>query len=217
MFADFIAYYAAHIADRSRPFPGLDAALDRLAGARLPLRGLHQQARRAVAAPARRARPDPRVSPRSAARTPSASRSPIPRSCAGPSRPPAATAGAVMVGDSGTDIATARAAGIPVVAVDFGYSETPVAELGPDRLISHFDELPQRCWSCAAASLAGRRCPMSAKMPRFKPSFTVIGANVRGVLFPAGMPRSAGSRRGTLRGYCRSRAVPTDVQLRAGL
>ena len=48
---------------------------------------------------------------------------------------------AVMVGDSGTDIATARAAGVPVVAVDFGYSETPVAELKPDRLISHFDQL----------------------------------------------------------------------------
>ena len=50
---------------------------------------------------------------------------------------------AVMVGDSGTDIATARAAGIPVVAVDFGYSETPMKELGPDRLISHFDDLPR--------------------------------------------------------------------------
>jgi phosphoglycolate phosphatase len=48
---------------------------------------------------------------------------------------------AVMVGDSGTDIATARAAGIPVVAVDFGYSDPPVAQLGPDRLIGHFDEL----------------------------------------------------------------------------
>jgi phosphoglycolate phosphatase len=49
---------------------------------------------------------------------------------------------AVMVGDSGTDIATARAAGIPVVAVDFGYSDPPVAQLGPDRLIGHFDRLP---------------------------------------------------------------------------
>jgi len=31
MFADFISYYSEHIADRSRPFPGLDAALARLA------------------------------------------------------------------------------------------------------------------------------------------------------------------------------------------
>jgi phosphoglycolate phosphatase len=29
---DFIAYYADHIADRSRPFPGVEAALDTLAG-----------------------------------------------------------------------------------------------------------------------------------------------------------------------------------------
>jgi phosphoglycolate phosphatase len=47
-----------------------------------------------------------------------------------------------MVGDSGTDIATARAAGIPVVAVDFGYTEVPVRDLKPDRVISHFDALP---------------------------------------------------------------------------
>jgi phosphoglycolate phosphatase len=48
---------------------------------------------------------------------------------------------AVMVGDSITDIKTARAAGIPVVAVDFGYTDVPVSELGPDRVISHFDQL----------------------------------------------------------------------------
>jgi phosphoglycolate phosphatase len=31
---------------------------------------------------------------------------------------------------------------VPVIAVDFGYTETPVAQLGPDRIISHFDKLP---------------------------------------------------------------------------
>jgi phosphoglycolate phosphatase len=49
---------------------------------------------------------------------------------------------AVMVGDSDTDIRTARAAGVPVIAVDFGYSERPIAEFGPDRVISHFAQLP---------------------------------------------------------------------------
>jgi phosphoglycolate phosphatase len=44
-----------------------------------------------------------------------------------------------MVGDSQTDIATARAAGAPVICVDFGYTDVPVAELGPDRVVSHFD------------------------------------------------------------------------------
>jgi phosphoglycolate phosphatase len=48
---------------------------------------------------------------------------------------------AIMIGDSVTDIKTARAAGVPVIAVDFGYTDIPVTELGPDRVISHFDAL----------------------------------------------------------------------------
>jgi phosphoglycolate phosphatase len=52
---------------------------------------------------------------------------------------------AIMVGDSGTDIKAARAAGVPVIAVDFGYAEVPVKELGPDRVISHFDQLMEAC------------------------------------------------------------------------
>ena len=141
MFAEFVAHYAAHIADRSRPFPGLDAALDRLAarGCRFAvctnkLEGLSRLLLEALGLTPRFAaicgqdtfgmqKPDPEILRRT-------------------SRRPAATLQrAVMVGDSGTDIATARAAGVPVVAVDFGYSETPIRDLGPDRLIGHFDEL----------------------------------------------------------------------------
>lgn len=48
---------------------------------------------------------------------------------------------AVMIGDSQTDIDTAKAAGIPVVAVDFGYTERHVSEFEPSKVISHFDEL----------------------------------------------------------------------------
>lgn len=48
---------------------------------------------------------------------------------------------AVMVGDSRTDIVTAKNAGIPAVAVPFGYTDVPVHELGPDVVIDHFDEL----------------------------------------------------------------------------
>ncbi len=47
---------------------------------------------------------------------------------------------AVMVGDSRTDIDTAKAAGIPVVAVDFGYTDLPVQHYEPSRVISHYDE-----------------------------------------------------------------------------
>ena len=50
-----------------------------------------------------------------------------------------------MVGNSATDIKTARAAGLPVIVVDFGYTDVPVSELGPDRVISHFDELAAAC------------------------------------------------------------------------
>ncbi|GAB4348886.1 MAG: phosphoglycolate phosphatase [Oricola sp.] len=48
---------------------------------------------------------------------------------------------ALMVGDSETDIATAKNAGIPVVAVDFGYTDRHVREFGPDTVISHYDAL----------------------------------------------------------------------------
>ena len=141
MFADFIAYYSAHIADKSQPFPGLDAALDRLAadGCRFAvctnkLEGLSRLLLDALGLTRRFAaicgqdtfgiqKPDPEILRRTI------------RAAGGE------TQRAVMVGDSGTDIATARAAGVPVVAVDFGYSDTPVRDLGPDRLISHFDDL----------------------------------------------------------------------------
>lgn len=48
----------------------------------------------------------------------------------------------VYVGDSETDVETARNAGVPIILVPFGYSLQPAAELGGDRLINHFSELP---------------------------------------------------------------------------
>ncbi|HEV7337656.1 MAG TPA: HAD family hydrolase [Bosea sp. (in: a-proteobacteria)] len=50
---------------------------------------------------------------------------------------------AVMVGDSHTDIATARAAGLPVICVPFGYTDVPIESLSPDLVIQHFSELPK--------------------------------------------------------------------------
>lgn len=58
---------------------------------------------------------------------------------------------AIMIGDSKTDIDTARAAGVRVIAVPFGYTMVPVEELSPDRIIAHFDELP----AAVADMLAG--------------------------------------------------------------
>jgi phosphoglycolate phosphatase len=48
---------------------------------------------------------------------------------------------AVLIGDSETDVATARAANVPVIVVSFGYTETPVHELGADAVVNHFDAL----------------------------------------------------------------------------
>jgi phosphoglycolate phosphatase len=50
---------------------------------------------------------------------------------------------AVMVGDSIADFTTARAAKVPVILVDFGYSRKPVYDLGADAIISHLSELPK--------------------------------------------------------------------------
>ncbi len=47
----------------------------------------------------------------------------------------------VMIGDSINDILAARNAGISSIAVTFGYSDVPVAELQPDYVIEHFSQL----------------------------------------------------------------------------
>ena len=48
-----------------------------------------------------------------------------------------------LVGDSDTDRATARAAGVPCILVTFGPSGEDMAALDPEALIAHFDELPE--------------------------------------------------------------------------
>lgn len=52
-------------------------------------------------------------------------------------------ASAVLIGDSETDVKTARAANVPVVVVSFGYTEIPPQDLGADAVIDHFDALEQ--------------------------------------------------------------------------
>lgn len=64
---------------------------------------------------------------------------------------------AVMVGDSQTDIDTAKAAGIPVVADDFGYTDRHVREFEPSKIISHFDELTVGLAEQLIALTRGRR------------------------------------------------------------
>lgn len=52
---------------------------------------------------------------------------------------------ALLVGDTVTDRETSRAAGVPSVLVTFGPTGMSVAELEPEALIGHFDELPGVC------------------------------------------------------------------------
>lgn len=61
---------------------------------------------------------------------------------------------AVMVGDSEMDILTAQAAGIPVIAVSFGYSEASVATFAPDDIVHAYSELPAAIERLAARFIA---------------------------------------------------------------
>jgi phosphoglycolate phosphatase len=54
----------------------------------------------------------------------------------------AAPGAAVMLGDSRNDVQAAQAAGLPAIAIAHGYGGTPAQELGADRVIESFDELP---------------------------------------------------------------------------
>jgi phosphoglycolate phosphatase len=140
--ADFIDYYAAHIADASRPFEGLEGALDDLAArgyrfavctnklewlSKLLLDRLGLSARFSAICGADTfgiSKPDPAILRQTVAR-------------AG-----GELSSTVMVGDAGPDIGVARRAGVPVIGVAFGYTEVPIADLNPDLLINHMNELP---------------------------------------------------------------------------
>ncbi|MGD9924137.1 MAG: phosphoglycolate phosphatase [Pseudorhodoplanes sp.] len=152
LFARYIGHYQEHIADRSRPYPGLEAALDRLSSRGFALavctnkyEALSLRLLDALGLTARFAaicgqdtfpmkKPDPDTLRRT-----------IERAGGDVGR-------AVMVGDSETDIRVARAAGIPVIGVDFGYTRIPMAELSPDRLIGHFDALPDAVFDLVRGS-----------------------------------------------------------------
>ena len=48
---------------------------------------------------------------------------------------------AIMIGDTNTDIKTARAANIPVIGVTFGYSPDPITDFSPDAAIDDYANL----------------------------------------------------------------------------
>jgi len=149
---DFIDYYADHIADASRPFEGLEAALDdlkaqgyRFAVCTNKLEWLSKRLLDQLGLSPRFAaicgadtfgvaKPDPAILQQTLVR-------------AGGD-----VSAAIMVGDAGPDVGVARRAGIPVIGVEFGYTDVPIAELKPDRLIGHFSELPAAIASLEVAA-----------------------------------------------------------------
>ncbi|MGF1445785.1 MAG: phosphoglycolate phosphatase [Pikeienuella sp.] len=48
----------------------------------------------------------------------------------------------VMLGDTRTDLETARAAGVPVVLTSFGFAAEPLDSLAPDAVMAHYSEAP---------------------------------------------------------------------------
>jgi phosphoglycolate phosphatase len=142
MFAGFIEHYAAHIADRSRPYPQLEATLDSLAAAGHCLAVCTNK----IEWLAVRLLNTLDLAWHFAAicgQDTFGVQKPNPEILLGTIRRAGGVPGqAVMVGDSGTDVRTARAANVPVIAVDFGYAEVPIETLRPDRIISSYAELP---------------------------------------------------------------------------
>lgn len=142
LYEDYVAAYAARIARRSRPYPGLIPALDALARRGVVFavctNKLEWLSRRLLTELGLIGRFRAVGGGDSfAVRKPEAGHLMATIAAAGgdPAR-------AVMVGDSMTDVATARNAGVPAIAVSFGYSDVPPADLGADHLIDHFDALP---------------------------------------------------------------------------
>lgn len=141
MYRRFLAYYGDNLCVATKLYPGAVAALDRLEaeGFRLAICTNKMQAHslkllealgvagRFAAICGRDSFPWFKPDPRHLTLT-------IERAGGDPRR-------AVMVGDSYSDVAAAKAAGIPVVAVSFGYPDRPIREHGPDVVIDHFDAL----------------------------------------------------------------------------
>lgn len=145
LFGRFLRHYAAHLADESRPFPGAVDALTGLkaAGATLVVctNKPTDLSRRLLAALGMLRLFDGVVGADavSAAKPDAAHLIEAVAAVGGD------LARTVLVGDADIDARAARAAGTPLILVDFGYTEVPAADLAPDVLLSRFDDLLPAC------------------------------------------------------------------------
>lgn len=141
LFEAFLVHYLDHVADLSFLFPGVEGALKALAGEGFGLAICTNKPEAHSLALVERLGILPMFAT-VAGRETFAFCKPDPRHLTETIRLAGGDASrAIMIGDSRTDVDTARAAGIPVIGVTFGYTDTPMAALNPDHLIEHFDEL----------------------------------------------------------------------------
>lgn len=140
LYEKFVAYYDKHIAVDSVPFPGCVALLDRLRAEGISLgvctNKLEGLSVRLIEALDLSSYFDAIIGPDTigiAKPDPAPYRETLRRM--GREGAPS-----LLVGDTETDVLTARAAGVPVIGVTFGYTPRPIAEFSPNSLVDHFDE-----------------------------------------------------------------------------
>lgn len=158
LLATFLVYYEANIAVESRPYPGAEAALERFkgSGARLAIctnkrESLSRKLLDAIALDG--------FFHAIAGRDTFPVSKPDPGHLTGAIRFAGGhPANAVMVGDSVTDIETAKAAAVPAILVGFGYGPLPPAGLVPDAVIDTFEALED-----AAMLLVNGATPIPAR------------------------------------------------------
>jgi len=144
-YGELLAYYEAHIADRTVPYPGCLDALDALTerGCKLAVitNKIEVYSRKLLGALGMTDRFDAIIGgdtlgPGRAKPAPDMIDTAI-LMCGGEKE----TTRFAMVGDSSYDVLAAKNAQVPVVALSFGYNDRPAAELGADVVIGHYGEL----------------------------------------------------------------------------
>jgi phosphoglycolate phosphatase len=135
-----IDFYSTHIADATRPYPGVVATLEKLAAAGVTLAvATNKSEKLAVRLLDTLGLTDLFATVLGGDSVANGKPAPdalieMMRRCN--------SKRAAFVGDSEFDVAAAKAAGLPCVAVSFGFPGRPVAELGADAVIDDFAALP---------------------------------------------------------------------------
>lgn len=143
MFEDAFRYYAAHLTDRSVPFPAATDVLDHLVAAGVTLGVCTNKptalSERLLSELDLTKYFDAILGGDSVAvKKPGAE-----HLLTTLERMNARADEAVMIGDSQADIDAARAADVAVVAVSYGYTLVPASELGADAIIDTLSDLPE--------------------------------------------------------------------------